>query len=162
MNQLFAPWRMEYLTRECENGCIFCNAINHPNPDEKFIVGKSKNSFIIMNKYPYTNGHVMVVPFKHAGNLDELDDETYDDFMKNVKRAAQLLKSTFRCEGINIGANIGKAAGAGVADHIHFHLVPRWIGDTNFMPILSECRVISEHILDTFKRLKEGLLVTYT
>jgi ATP adenylyltransferase len=112
----------------------------------------------MMNLFPYTNGHVMVIPYKHTGNIEDLDDEEMLELMNLCKLTVKAMKSIIGPEGFNIGFNVGRPAGAGVVDHVHMHIVPRWVGDTNFMPLLAETKVISEHIFDTYDKLKSALL----
>ena len=153
MKKIWAPWRMDYILREDRDKCPFCEALNAKKDKENLILYRGKKSFVIMNRFPYTNGHLLIVPYDHVKDLSELDDETSLDMTKNIKLSSEILKRVMFCQGLNIGLNVGEVAGAGVLDHIHFHVVPRWQGDNNFMPVLSECRVISEHLIDTYDKL---------
>jgi ATP adenylyltransferase len=152
MKVLWAPWRMEYIVSEKERECVFCLGHAERKDRENLILFHGKKVFVMMNKYPYNNGHLMVVPCCHESSLSGLDDETKLELMKTVEYSVECL-SAFRPEGFNIGINIGKAAGAGIEEHIHVHIVPRWGGDTNFMSVTAETRVIPEHILETYDKL---------
>jgi len=154
MKRIFAPWRMEYISSEAggkKKKCIFCF------PEEKYLVYRGKDFTIVMNKYPYTNGHIMVSPSKHGKNLEELTERELSSLFRGVQLAYKAVLKAYRPEGINIGINGGKCAGAGITDHLHVHLVPRWEGDTNFMPVLSDTKVISEHIEMSRERIKKAL-----
>jgi ATP adenylyltransferase len=158
MDRVWAPWRMEYITAsmKSDNKCFLC--VNQADDQQALVVGRNNKAFIIMNRFPYTNGHVMVVPVRHIGSFDELTDEETLDMMRLVKIMVSILKEEFNVDGLNIGMNVGRAAGAGLEEHCHIHIVPRWFGDTNFMPILGETRVISEHLNTSYKRLKRKFL----
>jgi ATP adenylyltransferase len=149
---LWAPWRMEYLKGPRPQGCPLCQAL----ADDRLIVHRGNNAFVIMNLFPYSNGHVMVAPIEHLSRLDDLSDETSAEIMVLTKRAMAALRQTDGPEGFNVGYNLGKAAGAGIDDHIHQHVVPRWLGDTNFMPVLGGAKVIGEAIDRTLAKLKEA------
>ena len=158
MDRIWAPWRMEYITSSMtsDSKCFLC--VDKADDQQALVVGRNSGAFIIMNRFPYTNGHVMVVPVRHAGSFDELTDEETLDMMRLVKIIASILKEEFNADGLNIGMNMGRAAGAGLEEHCHIHVVPRWFGDTNFMPILGETRVISEHLNTSYERLKRKFL----
>jgi len=153
---LWAPWRMEYILGEKESGCIFCTRINQDNDKENLILLRGKNNFVIMNKYPYNNGHLMVVPNRHTSEFDSLSDPEKLEMMNLVSKSMNVLKKTVNPDGFNVGLNIGKIAGAGIDDHLHFHIVPRWAADTNFMPVVGQTKIISEDLGETWERLKEG------
>lgn len=153
MKALWAPWRMTYILSEKTHECIFCELPKQDRDRENLILYRSSHNFVIMNRYPYNNGHIMVVPYFHTPSLDGLTDEALLDFMKVTQYSIRSLKKAFMPEGFNIGINIGKAAGAGMEEHIHLHMVPRWAGDTSFMTVLGELRVIPEHIMDTYDKL---------
>ncbi len=153
---LWAPWRMEYILGEKESGCIFCTRINTDSDKENLILFRSENNFVIMNKYPYNNGHLMVVPNRHTSEFDSLSDNEKLEMMNLVSKSMNVLKETINPDGFNIGLNIGKIAGAGIDDHLHFHIVPRWAADTNFMPVIGQTKVISEGLQETWRKLKEG------
>ncbi len=153
MKTLWAPWRMEYiLSPKGGSHCIFCGLPGEKKDRENLILHRTDLSYVIMNRYPYNNGHLMVVPYKHVSDLD-LSPETLKDMMALVKYSVSCLRKAFRPEGFNIGLNIGKVAGAGIEEHLHMHIVPRWGGDASFMTVLGEVRVIPEHILDTYDKL---------
>jgi ATP adenylyltransferase len=149
---------MEYITAsmKSDNRCFLC--VDEADDQEALVVGRDGRAFIIMNRFPYTNGHVMVVPVRHIGAIEELTDEETLDMMGLVKIMVSILKEEFNVGGLNIGMNVGRAAGAGLEEHCHIHIVPRWFGDTNFMPILGETRVISEHLYTSYERLKRRFL----
>jgi ATP adenylyltransferase len=151
MKTLWAPWRMEYILGEKEQGCIFCVGLSDKG---KLTLFRGPLSMVMMNRYPYSNGHLLVAPRKHVASLDELSVEEMGDILKTVNDAIRILGEVMQPEGFNVGLNLGEVAGAGVEQHLHFHIVPRWHGDTNAMTVLGEVRVISEHLESTFKRLK--------
>ena len=160
MEKIWAPWRMEYVGGEKDpkaGGCFLC--IDPANDATALVLARKANAFVVMNRYPYSNGHVMVVPNRHLGRLEDLTDAEILDMMGFVKVLSTVLKQELSVEGLNIGINVGKSAGAGLEDHIHIHVVPRWFGDTNFMPVLGEAKVISEHLYVTYEKLKKKLAV---
>jgi ATP adenylyltransferase len=150
---LFAPWRYEYLVAEKSTGCIFCEAAASTNEEESLIVHRGRRVFVLLNRYPYTNGHLMVAPYDHLSRPSQSDPETLSELMATVARGEKILSETYRTDGLNIGANLGSAAGAGVEDHYHLHLVPRWNGDTNFMTVAGGVRVVPEELSVTRRRL---------
>jgi len=152
---LWAPWRMEYIRGEKESGCIFCNRIPQANDRENLIITRGKSCFVIMNRYPYNNGHLMIVPNRHVGALENLTIEESAEMMHLLQKSARVLNEAMHPHGFNVGMNIGKAAGAGIDDHLHFHIVPRWPADTNFMPILGHTKVVSEALQDTWASLQK-------
>lgn len=158
MNRLWAPWRMEYIEMvEKPKGCIFC-VLPAENDDEKnYILIRGKHSFVMLNSFPYNPGHLMVAPYKHTADMYDLDDECLLEINHLVRYAMKLLKKTSDPDGFNLGVNVGQTAGAGVPNHIHWHIVPRWNGDTNFMPVIAENRVIPEGLQSTYKKLKEAM-----
>ena len=153
MKALWAPWRMEYILGKKEPECIFCSYPKRNNDRENLILYRSAHNFVMMNKYPYNNGHIMVVPYIHTSTIDNLTDEILLDFIKVTQRSLKSLKEIFRPEGFNIGINIGAVAGAGMEEHVHLHMVPRWAGDTSFMSVFGEIRVIPEYIMETYDKL---------
>jgi ATP adenylyltransferase len=158
MDRLWAPWRMEYITSEKdpkENECFLC--VDPANDADSLVLARKARAFVIMNRYPYSNGHVMVVPNRHTGKIEELTDEELLEMMGFVRILTSVFRDEMNAEGINVGINMGKAAGAGLEEHIHIHMVPRWVGDTNFMPVLGETKVISEHLYATYQKLKKKL-----
>ena len=163
MQRLWATWRMEYITGTVENKntdkdhCIFCSAPKIADDEETLICHRGKHSFIIMNLYPYNNGHLMIIPYRHTSDITSLTDEESLEIMKFVKITTKVIKNLMNPEGFNIGMNVGRPGGAGIAEHLHMHVVPRWTGDNNFMPVLGDTRVISEHIEVTYKKIKDGI-----
>lgn len=153
MKALWAPWRMEYILGPKGSECLFCASPAEHKDRENLLLYRGGNSYVIMNKYPYSNGHLMVVPYIHTSSFDNLSDADMLDIIKLAKLSTDCLTKAFRPEGFNVGINIGEAAGAGIEEHLHMHIVPRWAGDSNFMTITSEIRVIPEHILDTYDKL---------
>jgi ATP adenylyltransferase len=157
MERLWAPWRMEYITEEPRPGCLFCRVIENPDDaDAALVVWRPEGAVVLLNKFPYNPGHVMVAPVAHIGALEDLDDVQSTDLMRALKRTVKVLQRSLKPEGFNIGANIGRVAGAGMPDHVHLHVVPRWNGDTNFMPVLGEVKVVNEHLLQTAAKLSEA------
>lgn len=150
---LFAPWRYEYLVAEKPNGCVFCEAAASQDGDESLVVYRGRRVFVLLNRYPYTNGHVMIAPYDHVGRLSDSDDETLRELVQTLARGERLLAGAYHTDGLNIGLNLGSAAGAGISDHYHVHLVPRWKGDTNFMTVVGEVRVLPEELPVTRRRL---------
>lgn len=153
MKILWAPWRMDYIEAPQKKDCIFCDKPKESSDKENYILYKGKLSFVMMNIYPYNNGHLMVSPYKHVSSLLDLEREDLIDLTLLTQASLQVLEKAFKPDGFNVGINIGKSAGAGFADHIHIHIVPRWSGDTNFMPVLSETKVMPEHLDSTYKKL---------
>ena len=139
-----------------DDSCIFCDAARDPADDEKnFVLHRGAHTFVILNLYPYISGHLMIAPYAHLGELDTAPKETTDEIMDLAKRCQTALGETYRPQGFNLGMNLGRAAGAGIADHIHMHLMPRWAGDTNFMTSVAETRVLSEDLPTTYRKLRE-------
>jgi ATP adenylyltransferase len=159
MERVWAPWRGEYIKQAVDNDsskCIFCDFLRSKSDKENLVLYKNEFGLVMMNKYPYNNGHIMVTPSKHAGDLGSLSEKEYIGFSDLLRLSVKVLQHVYAPQGINVGMNLGKAAGAGVDTHIHYHVVPRWNGDTNFMPILAETKVISEHLMETYDRLSKG------
>ena len=157
MQHLWSPWRLEYLTAPKSEGCIFCQAANTKDDRQDLVLLRGETAFLILNRYPYNNGHFMSVPYVHVSSLEDLDAPTLTEMLLLLKRGLAALRTTMEPEGFNIGANIGKVAGAGIADHVHIHAVPRWGGDTNFMPVVGDARVIPQTWLQTYDQLKVAL-----
>jgi ATP adenylyltransferase len=153
MQVLWAPWRMAYVGGPKAPGCIFCNALTTPDLRASLVLVQ-RPAMVMLNRFPYASGHLMVAPQRHVADLSALPADEFQSLMAVVQRAATLLADTYHPEGMNIGVNLGAAAGAGVKDHLHWHIVPRWNGDTNFMPMLAEVRVIPEHLEASFDRLR--------
>lgn len=157
MDRMWAPWRMEYLkTKKSSAGvCVFCSKnINKDNHRDDLILYKGKEAFVAMNLYPYTNGHLLICSTKHTDSLIDLPTSTLTEIMDLSKLSMDILNSTIEPNGFNFGSNIGKAGGAGISEHIHFHIVPRWEGDTNFMPVVGQSKVIMDGLYDTYDSLK--------
>lgn len=156
---LWSPWKMEYILGEKEKGCTFCRILDDgpEKQDENLVLVFRDDLYVVMNRYPYTNGHVMVLPHRHVQRMGQLSDEENHRLFAEVRRMERLLERVFRCEGINVGINLGEAAGAGIEEHLHVHLVPRWFGDTNFMTSIGDVRVVPEHIRETYRKLRDGL-----
>jgi ATP adenylyltransferase len=150
MERLWAPWRLEYLTAEKPAGCIFCQ---QGNDRDLLILQATPLTLVMLNRYPYTNGHLMVAPRRHLADLAELSDPEMLELFKTVTLCRDVLSQSCTPDGFNIGVNLGKAAGAGVLDHLHLHVVPRWNGDNNFMSVVGDMRVIPESLLDSYDRL---------
>ena len=157
MDRLYAPWRTEYVKQELKiEGCVFCHISNNPLDDEALgVLYRDEHCFIVMNKYPYTPGHFMVVPHFHTDSLEDIDPGVWMHMSALRQKGVKLLKDEFSAMGVNLGMNLGKAGGAGIAEHIHFHLVPRWTGDTNFITTIGETRIYSTDFESVYKKLLE-------
>ena len=155
MKRLWAPWRMEYIleAQDSNESCIFCDKPKEKNDAKNLIVYRSDLCFVILNKYPYNNGHLMIVPYVHESDYAKLTADIAMDMHDVIRRSVLTLQNTIKPHGLNIGINLGRTAGAGIDDHLHYHIVPRWNGDTNFMPIISETKVVSEALQETWKIL---------
>ena len=150
---------MEYIENSTrEDGCIFCNAQAKEDSAENLIAFRGERSYVILNRYPYTSGHLMVVPVDHKANFEELDSPTRAEMMELTTQCMAVLRNIYNPQAFNMGANIGEAAGAGVKEHVHIHIVPRWAGDTNFMSAVGETRVLPESLESTYERVKKGFL----
>lgn len=156
-HRLWAPWRGSYVTgaEKKPEGCVFCGKQSQTD-GESLIVYRGKHIYIVMNLFPYNNGHIMLIPYRHIADITDFTPEESAEMAHLEQLAVKVLRQVLSCEGYNMGYNIGAAAGAGVASHLHQHIVPRWFGDTNFMPVVADTKVISEHMEVTFKKLKEG------
>ena len=151
---LWAPWRLEYVSSASEQtGCVFCRAAAAPDDADSLVVHRGETAFVMLNRFPYSSGHLMVAPIRHVGNLGELSAQEAAEIHSLSARALEVLAALFQPDGFNIGWNLGRSAGAGVVDHVHEHVVPRWQGDTNFMPVLADVRVIPEHLQTTHARV---------
>ena len=160
MKPIWAPWRMEYILDEqrhdsSEASCAFCIGVDDGMDTERLVLWRGIHSFVIMNRYPYNNGHLLISPFRHVADLCDLTVAENMEIAELVCLSRQVLQEAMSPQGMNIGLNLGTAAGAGIADHLHWHLVPRWQGDTNFMPVLGETRVIPQHLVATYELLSE-------
>jgi ATP adenylyltransferase len=157
--RIWAPWRLEYVkdaSKDKESECIFCAAVGAEDDAAMLIVHRGERCFVILNKFPYTNGHLMVAPYEHVASLQELDSATVAELMALVQRGMTALESSYSPHGYNVGVNQGRVAGAGVEHHIHMHVVPRWGGDTNFMPVLGDTRVMNQTLEDSFETVRKA------
>ncbi len=154
MDKLWAPWRMEYIAQEKTKGCIFCDKPKENRDRENLILCRGAHSFVIMNFYPYNNGHLMVVPYRHTADLEGLSGPERLEMMEFLGRCTRILTEVMHSQGFNVGMNLGRVAGAGVDDHLHFHIVPRWNGDTNFMPVAGHTKVLSQGLQESWEALK--------
>jgi len=153
---LWAPWRLEYIgSADEQEGCFFCDALEGPD-DEGLVVARGANAFVLLNRFPYSSGHLLVAPLRHTGEFSGLDDAEAVEIHRLASRGMDALAATYAPEGFNVGWNLGRVAGAGVLDHVHLHVVPRWGGDTNFMPVLADVKVLPEHLAETRRRLAEA------
>jgi ATP adenylyltransferase len=154
--QLWAPWRLEYIARADEDeGCFFCRAVE-ASDEEGLVVHRGGKAFVLLNKFPYSSGHVMVAPYRHIGDFGELENDEALEIHRLAAQALGGLAAVYAPQGYNLGWNLGRIAGAGVLDHVHEHVVPRWAGDTNFMPVLADVKVLPEHLAETRRRLAEA------
>jgi ATP adenylyltransferase len=160
MDYIWTPWRYQYM-KEAASGtkpeCIFCEALARKNDAETLIIHRGAKTFIILNRFPYTSGHVMIVPYAHVAELNLCDAETLGEMMQLAKRMETVLRADYKPDGMNLGMNLGRAAGAGVTGHLHLHVLPRWIGDSNFMTVTGETRVHPEDLSTTYARLSKAL-----
>ena len=154
MEHLWAPWRIQYILNDKPEGCILCEKPREDKDVENYLLFRGNKNFIMMNSYPYNPGHLLVVPYRHTSNLDELPDDERNEHFELVSRSIKVLKEVFAPGGFNIGANLGKVAGAGIEDHFHSHIVPRWQGDTNYVPVLADVRVVPQALAETYQQLK--------
>ena len=157
MKHLWSPWRMTYIQQEnVEQGCVFCNALSGDDDATSLVVYRGDHSFAILNRYPYTSGHLMIVPNEHSASLQALSSQARSEVMELAARALTVLSGAYHPEGYNLGMNLGQVAGAGIAEHVHLHIVPRWGGDTNFMSTTAQTRVLPETLEDTYQRIKKA------
>ena len=154
VKQLWAPWRLEYIeTADEQEGCLFCRAWDASDDKEALVVHRGSDAFVLLNKFPYASGHLMVAPRRHEADFAALSDGEVVELHRLAGQALAALAATFQPQGYNLGWNLGRVAGAGIVDHVHLHVVPRWQGDTNFMPVLADVKVMPEHLLDTRRKL---------
>jgi ATP adenylyltransferase len=160
MDHLWAPWRMEYILESQEPNpvCIFCSFPAENSDPKNLIAYRSEHCFVMLNKFPYNNGHLMIIPFKHEADLTRLADDIIIDLHHTLSKSIRVLQQVFNPHGWNIGINLGRTAGAGIEDHLHYHLVPRWNGDTNFMPVLADTKVLSEALAKTWEKLNRAFI----
>jgi ATP adenylyltransferase len=162
MDYIWTPWRYQYMdqvTAGKQPDCFFCDAIASRRDDQTLIVHRGKKAFVILNRYPYTSGHVMIVPYAHVAELKLCQQGALVEIMELAQKLEAVFRKEYQPDGMNLGMNLGRAAGAGVAGHVHLHMLPRWIGDSNFMTVTGETRVHPEDLATTYKRLKNGLSV---
>jgi len=157
MKILWAPWRAKFVKKKKHKICIFCSKIKSKNDTKNLVLYRGKYSFVMLNLYPYTNGHLMVAPYKHVSKLELMSKDEIYELFDLVSKMVKVLKKTHKIDGSNIGINLGRAAGAGIEEHLHIHIVPRWFGDTNFMSVVSDTKVISESLEETYKVLKNEI-----
>lgn len=155
MERIWAPWRMDYIKSQGDiPGCLFCDRLSQADGVGNLILHRGDQAFVILNRYPYTSGHMLVVPFAHLPSIEDLDGASLQEVMQLSSRAISVLRAAYGAQAFNLGINIGESAGAGVADHVHMHILPRWAGDTNFMVTTAETRVLPEALEDTYQRLR--------
>ncbi|CAN5605551.1 HIT domain-containing protein [soil metagenome] len=161
MDVLWSPWRYDYIKADetpstvASSGCVFCDILNSSASDkENFILQRAEHNFVILNVYPYISGHLMIIPYAHLADLDQADKKITDELMDLAKHCQTVLRQVYQPDGFNLGVNFGKAAGAGVAEHFHMHILPRWVGDANFMTAIGETRTLSEPLQTTYEKLK--------
>lgn len=157
MDHLWAPWRSTYIkTKSDRSKCIFCDAVASSNDQETLIVHRARFNFVILNRYPYTSGHLMIAPYQHVSRLQQVDEETVEEMMRLARQAERIIEEAYLPQGLNLGMNLGEAAGAGIEQHIHLHVLPRWLGDANFMTSVGETRVLPEDLAKTFGKIGLG------
>ena len=154
MERIWAPWRIQYIRQEKPEGCILCEKPGQKKDTQNYILYCGDKNFVILNTYPYNPGHLMVAPYRHVANIEELTEEERNEHFEMVSRSVRVLRQVFNPGGFNIGINAGKVAGAGIDEHFHTHIVPRWQGDTNFMPVLADIRVVPEALTETYQKLR--------
>ncbi|OFV96673.1 MAG: HIT family hydrolase [Acidobacteria bacterium RIFCSPLOWO2_02_FULL_61_28] len=155
MDYLWSPWRYQYVTQAAApQGCIFCVKKQEQDDERNLVLYRGLNNFVLLNLFPYTTGHLMIAPYAHVGQLAEADDATWTEMTALTRKAEQALQRAYTPDGINLGMNLGKSAGAGIADHIHMHVLPRWYADSNFISVIGETRVLPEALADTYRKLK--------
>ncbi len=161
MDKLWAPWRYNYVKKpsgsKTAQGCVLCKIINSKKDRANFVIYRSEKSISVLNIFPYNNGHIMIIPKRHIKDFEKLTNTEYSDLMKHSKFIIKLLKKTFKPHGLNLGINLGRVSGAGIDKHLHLHLVPRWQGDANFMPIIANTKIISQSLADCYKLLTKNI-----
>ena len=150
---IWAPWRIEYILSDKEAGCFLCKMFEEANDRDNLLLKRGETCAVVMNRYPYTGGHLMVTPYRHLKNLEDLNGDEKAELMELTIEAVEILKSELKPDGLNLGFNLGEAAGAGLKDHLHQHIVPRWTGDTNFMPVMSDTRVMPQALTEQYDAL---------
>jgi len=157
LDKLWAPWRITYVSATRASTCIFCRAFKEKKDKKNFVIARSRHSFAILNTFPYNNGHVMIVSNRHVPSIEKLKDEEILDINKVLIKILAALKSVLKPAGFNVGINLGKVAGAGIDKHVHIHVVPRWLGDTNFMPVLTNTKIISQSLDELYKKITKRI-----
>ena len=155
MKRIWAPWRMEYILNSRKRGCFLCDICRDEKDEQNLVLKRGKSNFLLLNRYPYNNGHLMVAPYKHVDSLESLNANEMSEMMQMASTACNVLRKNLHPDGFNLGLNIGKAAGAGLKDHLHLHIVPRWEGDTNFMPVLGEVKIIPQPLDELWRQIKK-------
>ncbi len=155
MELIWAPWRIEYIQMEKPEGCILCNKPEQNNDTLNYILYRGEKNFVMLNAYPYNPGHLMIAPYRHTASIEELTDEELKEHFEIARRSTSILRQVFNPGGFNLGINLGRIAGAGIDSHFHTHIVPRWQGDTNFMPVIADVRVVPEALSETYQKLKD-------
>ncbi|MCB2204163.1 HIT domain-containing protein [bacterium] len=160
MDRLWSPWRSQYIqsfgTAEEDRGCVFCEALASDSDDQRYLVKRHRHCFTMLNLYPYNSGHLLIIPNRHTSSYLELEDAAYREMHEVIRDWLRVFASVMHPQGFNFGSNIGRVGGAGIDSHIHMHIVPRWNGDANFMPVIADTKVISESMEDTMHKLREG------
>ncbi|MCB1019024.1 MAG: HIT domain-containing protein [Bryobacterales bacterium] len=162
MDHIFSPWRFQYLAsaaKPAQGECVFCKIAASDEDESEHVVYRGERNYIVLNRYPYTNGHAMVIPYEHMARLDDAPVETVEEMMRLTQRLETCLHKLYQPDGVNVGMNIGRAAGAGVAGHIHMHVLPRWFADANFMTVIAETRIVPEELGVTWRRMRDALEV---
>ncbi|OFW10469.1 MAG: HIT family hydrolase [Acidobacteria bacterium RIFCSPLOWO2_12_FULL_59_11] len=155
MDYLWTPWRYQYVAQPVSpQGCVLCLKMQENKDEENLVLYRGLNNYVLLNLFPYTSGHLMIAPYAHIGQLSGVDDATWIEMMELTRKAEQSLQKTYQPDGINLGMNLGKSAGAGIADHIHMHVLPRWHADSNFLSVIGETRVLPETLSETYRKLK--------
>jgi ATP adenylyltransferase len=155
MERIWAPWRIKYIEMEKPQGCILCDKPGENNDTANYILYRGDKNYIIMNSFPYNPGHLLIAPYRHVARLEELTTEELHEQIEIVSRSCSVLNQVFNPDGLNIGINVGRVAGAGIDDHVHTHIVPRWQGDSNFLPVLFDTKVVNEALDKTYQKLKD-------
>lgn len=153
MEYIWAPWRLKFIQMEKPKGCILCDKPKENNDAQNYILYRGEKNFVMLNAYPYNPGHLMVAPYRHIASIEDLTDDELREHFEIVRRSTRIVREVYGPNGFNLGLNLGKVAGAGIADHVHTHVVPRWQGDCNFMPVIAEAKVLPEVLAETYKRL---------
>jgi ATP adenylyltransferase len=161
MERLWAPWRMQYIGGEQKPGCLFDRVIENPDDeDARLVIWRAAGAIVLLNRFPYNPGHAMVAPHAHKASIEDLDDAETADLMRALRRTVAVIRKAMNPDGFNVGVNIGRAAGAGIPDHVHFHVVPRWNGDTNFMAVIDNVKIINEALDQTAEKLRKAFAAT--